>query len=149
MKGIKRTAIAALVFLMMFTLPAQGMKEQQEGEVLVKVLSAEVDPDGNHMISAQKENGESIIYIAGPDTVVEGYPIDSIGEGDYLLVKDNGMMTMSIPPQAPAASIRYVTPAVKNGLIAADFSAPLTLPGLICPAHTSRAHCPDSRSQRG
>ena len=59
MKGIKRTAIAALVFLMMFTLPAQGMKEQQEGEVLVKVLSAEVDPDGNHMISAQKENGES------------------------------------------------------------------------------------------
>ena len=32
MKGIKRTAIAALVFLMMFTLPAQGMKEQQEGE---------------------------------------------------------------------------------------------------------------------
>ena len=131
MKGIKRTAIAALVFLMMFTLPAQGMKEQQEGEVLVKVLSAEVDPDGNHMISAQKENGESIIYVAGPDTVVEGYPIDSIGEGDYLLVRDNGIMTMSIPPQAPAASIRYVTPAVKNGLIAADFSAPLTLPGLI------------------
>ena len=31
----------------------------------------------------------------------------------------------------PATAVRYVTPAVKNGLIPADFSAPVSLPGLI------------------
>ena len=131
MKGIKRISILAMVLLMMFALPAQGMKEQTEDETLVKVLSVEKDSSGNYMITAQKEGGDSAIYIAGPDTAVEGYSIGNLAEGDFIMVRDNGIATMSIPPQIPAVSIRYVTPAVKNGLISADFSAPMTLPGLI------------------
>lgn len=131
MKGMKKLALVTLAMLLALALPAQGMKEQQEGETLVKVLSSEAGDDGTYMITAQKESGDTIIYIAGPDTVVTGYPLADITTDDYLMVKDSGIMTMSIPPQSPAESVRYVTPAVRNGLINADFSAPQTLPSLI------------------
>lgn len=131
MKGFKRIAVTLLALLTLFALPAAGMKEQGEDETLVKVLSVEKDDNGNYMITSLKEGGDCVIYIAGPDTKVEGYSVENLAEGDFIMVKDTGIATMSIPPQMPATAVRYVTPAVKNGLILADFSAPVSLPGLI------------------
>ena len=130
---MKKTRI--LVFLLMLAavlsgLNAEGVRERGENETLVRVLSVSKADDGYYRIDALREDGTEVIYIA-EDGSSSGYPLENIGENDYLMITDSGISTMSIPPQMQAEGIRYVTPAVINGLISADFYTPQRYPGLI------------------
>lgn len=128
-----KTRIIAIVLMLVTAIAgisAAGMKEQGADETLVRVLSISKADDGVYRIEALKEDGSTVIYLAGEDCS-SSYPLDKMEEGDYLMVTGNGIMTMSLPPQSPAVSIRYVTPAVVNGLISADFTTPRQYPGLI------------------
>ena len=128
-----KTRIIAIVLMLVAAIAgisAAGLKEQGADETLVRVLSISKADDGVYRIEALKEDGSTVIYLAGEDCS-SSYPLDKMEEGDYLMVTGNGIMTMSLPPQSPAVSIRYVTPAVVNGLISADFTTPRQYPGLI------------------
>ena len=92
-------SVIAVLFVSGMLLAAQGVEEPKADETLVKVTGVTVSDDGTYRIEAVK-NGENVIYNASAETTEteEGYPLSSIEEGDYILVRDNGMMTMSIPP---------------------------------------------------
>lgn len=130
MKNIKKTGLLVILFVFMaFTLFAGGAKEARENEKLIKVVSVS-DDEGHLDITGELSDGSEIIYHTTDDT---SYPLsmDSIKSGDYLIVKDTGIMTMSIPPQSTASSIRNVTIAVESGAISfgeKKESAPVELP---------------------
>ena len=130
MRKIRLIALLLMFAASLFSVSAEGVRERDADETLVKVLSVTADSDGVYRIDALKEDGNEVVYIAGEDCQ-SSYPIEMIKADDYLLVKGNGIMTMSLPPQSPAVSIRYVTPAVINGLIPADFTTPRKYPGLV------------------
>ena len=123
------SAIAVLLFsgAMLF---AQGVQELQSDETLVKVTLVTVDDQGNYRIEAIRQDGERVIYNASEATTESALPLADIKDGTFLAVKDTGIMTMSIPPQMPAAAIRDVTEAVNAGLIPFEMTAPATLPGV-------------------
>lgn len=109
---------------------SQGAKEIADGEEIAKVISVSQSDDGVWMIDAQAEDGTEKVYIVGSDTEVEGLPVQQLSAGDFIAVKGTGISTMSLPPQLPTLSVRYITPLVQTGTIEADF-APLSHPGLI------------------
>ena len=98
------SAIAVLLFsgAMLF---AQGVQELQSDETLVKVTLVTVDDQGNYRIEAIRQDGERVIYNASEATTESALPLADIKDGTFLAVKDTGIMTMSIPPQMPAAAI--------------------------------------------
>lgn len=122
------SALAVLLFSGAF-LFAQGVEEIQPNETLVKVTSARVDEQGNYVFDTLRQDGERIIYIASEETASDVI-LSDIQDGDYIAVADTGVMTMSIPPQMPASSIRDVTAAVDAGLIKYEPSAPSELPAV-------------------
>lgn len=126
----KILAAAAVLLFSGALLFAQGVEEPQAGETLVKVTGITVDDQGNYMISCLREDGETVIYIAADGSTASDRPFAEIADGDFLLVRDSGIMTMSIPPQLPATAIRDVTAAVKAGLIDYEMSAPAELPAI-------------------
>ncbi len=123
------SAIAILIFSSVF-LFAQGIEEIQSDETVVKVTGVTVDSQGVYMIDSLRADGERVIYTAAEGETVSDRPLSEIADGDYLAVRDTGIMTMSLPPQMPAASIRDVTAAVKAGLIEFGPAAPAALPGI-------------------
>ena len=108
---------------------SQGAKEIQEGEEIVKVLSVSQGSDA-WMIHVQSQDGTDKIYLAGDETEIMGIPVEQLSEGDFIAVKGTGISTMSLPPQLPALSIRYMTPLVATGAVEVSF-APLRHPGLV------------------
>ena len=129
MKKYRFIAVLLIALLAVFSLSAEGARERSVGETLVRVLSIEESDDG-YRINALREDGTEVIYNVGPDSNVT-YTLDAVNEGDYLIIQDNGISTMSIPPQFYAESVRYVTPAVLNGIINGDFFTPQRHSGLI------------------
>ena len=129
MRKIKQLFTFCLLLALAASLFAAGAKEAADDEILVKVLSVTAQEDGSLSFETRTENGDVVVYHTSADTETS-YELENILAGDFLMVTDNGMMTMSLPAQTTAKSIRYVTPLVKNGTITADFSAPASLPGL-------------------
>ena len=99
---------------------SQGAKEIADGEEIAKVISVSQSDDGVWMIDAQAEDGTEKVYIVGSDTEVEGLPVQQLFAGDFIAVKGTGISTMSLPPQLPTLSVRYITPLVQTGTIEAD-----------------------------
>ncbi len=116
----RKLSLAAILLLIPMMLFAQGAKELDADEKVVRILSVSED-NGSYMVSAQTEEGIEEVYIIGDDTEVTGIDPAELKANDYIAVKDKGMMTMSIPPQLPALSVRYVTPLVASGLIPVHF----------------------------
>lgn len=122
-------SIAVLLFSGTF-LFAQGVQDIQSDETLVKVTSVRVDEQGNYMIDTLRQDGERVIYIAADGSTSSDRALSEISDGDFIAVKDTGIMTMSLPPQMPAAAIRDVTDAVEAGLIEYNASSPSDLPAI-------------------
>ena len=121
---------AAALLLSCSLLAAQGVQEPQSDETLVKVTGVTVDSQGNYMIDSLRQDGERVIYIASDGSTSSEGPLSEIGDGDFILVRDSGIMTMSLPPQMPAVSIRDASEAVEAGLIPFEMTARTPLPGL-------------------
>ncbi len=115
------TILLVVLTSLSMSLFAQGAIEKGENEKLIQVVSLNKTDDGTYDIIGLLENGTNIIYHVAPDVDME-FPIESITEGMYLYVKDNGIMTMSLPPQSPAIGIRNVTMAVLSGAIDTEFA---------------------------
>ena len=121
--------MAFLIFSGML-LFAQGVQEPQSDETLVKVTDVTVDDQGNYRIDSLRQDGQRVIYIANDASTATDTPFSELKDGDFILVKDSGIMTMSLPPQMPALNVRNVTDAVAAGLITYASSAPAALPGV-------------------
>ena len=121
---------AAALLLSCSLLAAQGVQEPQSDETLVKVTGITVDSQGNYMIDSLRQDGERVIYIASDGSTSSEDPLSDIKDGDLILVRDSGIMTMSLPPQMPAVSIRDVSNAVEAGLIPFEMADRTPLPGL-------------------
>lgn len=133
---MKRSILTVLVLLVSLTLLfAQGAKEAGENEKLIQV--EEIMPDGDHLdILGLLEDGTEIIYHTTNNT---RFPlsVSSIKSGEFLIVKDTGIMTMSIPPQSTAAQIRNVTIAVNSGDIPFVASEKVQYPAQEMPSELS------------
>ena len=125
-------SLAAVLLVSSVLLAAQGVKEPAADETLCKVTAVTVSEDGTYRIETVR-NGETAIYLASEGTTAteEGYALSDISDGDYILVKDSGIMTMSLPPQIPATAIRNATPAVEAGLITPETGSPAKMPGIV------------------
>ena len=126
----KILAFTAVLLFSGMLLFSEGVQEQQSDETLVKVTAVSVDEQGNYKIDTLREDGSRVIYIASPETTESEIAFSDIADGDYLLVKDSGIMTMSLPPQMPLTALRDVTEAVNAGLISFDESAQENLPAV-------------------
>ncbi len=125
-----RTLISILLVLFLACSPAfsRGAKEVQENERFVKVVSVTED-NGHYDINGIYEDGSDVIYHT-TDATISLFPISSFTEGTILLIKDSGIMTMSIPPQLTAEEIRNVTLGVNAGVYKASFPEPVVEPEL-------------------
>ena len=123
-----RTLITILLVLALVVSPAfaRGAKEVQDTDRFVKVVSVTED-NGHYDINGIYEDGTDVIYHTTDETI-SAFPVDSFIPGTVLLIKDSGIMTMSIPPQLTATEIRDVTFAVNNGIYKANFPAPAPAP---------------------
>lgn len=123
--------VAAVLMLSIAAISAQGVTEPQDDETLIKVTAVSSDENGTYMIEAIRQDGERVIYIAAEGETESDTPLADIVDGDYLLMKDKGIATMSLPPQIPASALRDVTDAVKAGLISFAPALPTVQPGIV------------------
>ncbi len=113
---------AAIMLLSSAMLFAAGVKEIGEKENTVKVISVNVTEDGTYEFLAQNEMGTEILYRANEEHTSALPALEFIQPGSVLAIKDNGIMTMSIPGQTWATEIRDITLAVNNGLYDVAFA---------------------------
>lgn len=123
------SVILALVLTAM-CLFAQGAKEIEADEVMIRIESITDRGDGSYSIEGMRENGMAVVYHI-PVTAKVGYPVSLLENGDYVLMKDTGIETMSLPPQRIATELRYATPQVEAGIYNPVFAEPEALPGQI------------------
>ncbi len=119
-----------LLSLLLILMPAfsMGVREINDDENIVKLLAVEYTDDGACRLYCLKTDGNDVYYYITDETTVE-YPVDILAAGDVLVVKDNGISTMSIPPQMYATDIRNITMAVSLGLYDVSFPEMNAKPG--------------------
>ena len=129
---MKRLSMLSVLLIAGLMLSARGVTEPQPGETLAKVTGVTVDENGTYMIDTLRQNGERVIYTASESMTAteEGYALQDIKDGDFILVRDTGVMTMSLPPQMPISHVRSVTEAVEKGLIDGTIAERPTMPGV-------------------
>lgn len=128
---MKRRIIAlstALMLVASLSLFAQGALELPESETAVKVISVTATDTG-YDILAQNQEGVEIIYHTSSDTDAK-YPVQLIREGDVLAIQDNGMMTMSLPGQTSAVSLRNITTFAVRGFYNTSFAEVVEYPAI-------------------
>ncbi len=113
---------AAIMLLSSAVLFAAGVKEIGEKENTVKVLSVNLTEDGTYEFLAQNEMGIEILYRADDEHTTALPSLEAVQPGSVLAIKDNGMMTMSIPGQTWATEIRDITLGVNNGYYDVSFA---------------------------
>ncbi len=122
MKKTKTIVVMLVMLLASASLFAMGAREQGPDETLIKVES--VIKDGDHLdIIGFNEYSQEVLYHTTDDTSSR-FSIDDFCKDDYLLIKDTGIMTMSIPAQLTATEIRRVTFAVNVGLVGSRIESP-------------------------
>lgn len=114
-----------MIALLLSSLSAAGIREIQDNESIVKVISVQNYQNGVTDITALKEDGSTAVYHVFDDTVFEDIELSSIKEGMVLVITDTGIATMSIPPQLSAAGIRDITLASSLGFYDVSFAEPV------------------------
>ena len=122
---MKRKLLTVLMVLLTATLCfASGAREIADDETIVKVLSIDVEDDGVYRATVLSTDGTVIVYRASEEETVCSVPFEQIHVGSVLAVKDNGIMTMSIPAQMWATEIRDITLGVGAGAYDITFAEP-------------------------
>ncbi len=125
---MKKILTILLLSLLATGLFAQGAREIASNERPVKVLSNTLCDDGYYELTVMDQNGDVYIYHTSADTK-SALPLSYFVEGDVLAIKDNGIATLSLPPQLFATEIRYITLA--QDVYGLDFNAEPNNPALI------------------
>ena len=122
---LKKT-IMILMALMIALTPAfsMGLREIEDNESIVKVLSVTDEGDGVVRLECLRQDGSEVIYRANADTKADR-GLTYYAEGMILGVKDNGIATRSLPPQMWATEIRDITIACAAGLYDGTFAEPV------------------------
>ncbi len=121
MKTHKMTKCIMALLIVLAIVPAlfaQGTKEIASDAVVGKIVSLSQN-EGTWEIMVRGTNGNDILFRPATDceTVL---PVESMRVGDYVAVTTNGIMTMSLPPQATAMAIQWINPLVAQGIVEAN-----------------------------
>ena len=116
---MKKTLLVMLLLLVSLSLFAMGAKEIGSDERVVKVIST-VEMSHGKSLLVMDENGTEYIYHFSNDTK-STFPVSHYQGGEILAIKDNGIMTMSLPGQTTAVSVRDITIGVKAGAYKVSF----------------------------
>ncbi len=122
----RMTAILVTTLVMLVgtsTLFAKGAKELAPESYLGQIESIEVMEGGfNYELLVKNADGNTVLFRTDDQTVAT-LPLASLRKGDYVEILFNGIMTRSIPPQATADSVRWISALVNTGII--DLKAPV------------------------
>lgn len=124
----KITFVLLSLILILMPASSMGVREINDDENIVKLLAVEYTDDGACRLYCLKTDGNDVYYYITDETDVE-YPVDILTAGDILVVKDNGISTMSIPPQMYATDVRNITAGVSLGLYDVSFPEMNEKPG--------------------
>lgn len=122
----KRTTAILVTMLVMLvgtgTLFAKGAKELAPESYLGQIESIEVMEGGfNYEMLVKNTDGNTVLFRTDDQTEAT-LPLASLRKGDYVEILFNGIMTRSIPPQATADSVRWISALVNTGII--DLKSP-------------------------
>ena len=122
---MKRKLLTVLMVLLSAAMCfASGAREITDDETIVKVIAIDIEDDGVYRATVQTGDGTVIVYRASEEETVCSIPFEQIHVGSVLAVKDNGIMTMSIPAQMWATEIRDITLGVGAGAYDITFAEP-------------------------
>lgn len=126
----KITLVLLSLILIAAPMFSMGVREISEDENIVRLISIENTDDGACRLYCLKTDGTDVYYNISNETVEE-YPVQLLKRGDILAIKDNGISTMSLPPQMFATNIRNITMAVNAGMYDVTFQKEVAKPGII------------------
>lgn len=120
MKKKHVTTLLLLISVAIFgtgALFAQGAKEVAPTSYLGEITSIKPSEDGfTYELLVKDANGNETLFRTTEQTQAT-LPLASLSTGDYVEIGYNGITTRSIPPQATADSVRWITALVKTGVI--------------------------------
>lgn len=118
MKTHKMTKCIVALLIMLAIVPAlfaQGTKEISSDAIVGKIVALSQN-NGTWQLMVRDTQGSDIVFRPAPDCELV-LPIESMRVGDYVAVTTNGIMTLSLPPQATAMAIQWINPLVAQGIV--------------------------------
>lgn len=110
----KRTLMTVMILIIaLSTVFASGARELADDARIVKVISPLTDMSTPSLLTVDT-NGIEVIYHFSDDTV-STFPFEHYKGGEILEIRDNGIMTMSLPGQTTAVEVRDITLGVTLG----------------------------------
>lgn len=114
-KGIVALLVVLAIVPALF---AQGTKEIASDAIVGKIVSLDQN-NGTWVMMVRDQQGNDTIFRPAPDCELI-LPIESMRTGDYVAVTTNGIMALSMPPQATAIAIQWLNPLVAQGIVEID-----------------------------
>ncbi len=116
----KRTIMTALILILASALIfASGAKEIKSDAKVVKVVAPLTDMSTPSLLTVDTDGIEVIYHFS--DKTVSTFPFEHYKGGEILEIKDNGIMTMSLPGQTTAVEVRDITLGVNAGAYRVSF----------------------------
>ena len=110
----KRTLMTLMILIIaLSTVFASGARELADDARIVKVISPLTDMTTPSLLTVDTD-GIEVIYHFSDDTV-STFPFEHYKGGEILEIRDNGIMTMSLPGQTTAVEVRDITLGVTLG----------------------------------
>lgn len=116
---MKKLLTVMTLLLVSISLFAAGAKELDQDAKIVKVIE-QVEMTNGTSLLVMDENGTEIIYHFSPSTT-STFPVSHYKGGEILAIKDNGIMTMSLPGQTTALNVTDITLGVNLGAYSVNF----------------------------
>lgn len=104
---MKKFLTLMTLILLSLSLFAMGAREINDDVKIVKVIEP-VEMSSGTSLLVMDENGTEIIYHFSPETK-STFPVSYYKGGEVLAIKDNGIMTMSLPGQTTAVEVTDIT----------------------------------------
>ena len=116
----KRTLMTVMILIIaLSTVFASGARELANDARIVKVISPITDMTTPSLLTVDTD-GIEVIYHFSDDTV-STFPFEHYKGGEILEIRDNGIMTMSLPGQTTAVEVRDITLGVTLGAYDVSF----------------------------